>query len=146
LHYAFDILALCLATFVFLAVVVDLVLLSHVAVVEAAKDVFAWSVDGPAKEEVGKEKLVAAPVQLVVSVRTHRSESLSGNFLKGVSRQSGEVFVEVPERRPTDDQSTLFAADHVEDHPWHRGQQVIILLRIMRMDVMIKTHATENQV
>ena len=27
-----------------------------------------WSVDGPAKEEVGKEKLVAAPVQLVVSV------------------------------------------------------------------------------
>ena len=27
-----------------------------------------WSVDGSAKEEVGKEKLVAAPVQLVVSV------------------------------------------------------------------------------
>ena len=38
MHYAFDILALCFATFVFLAVVVDLVLLSHVAVVEAAKD------------------------------------------------------------------------------------------------------------
>ena len=37
----FDILALCLAAFAFLAVVVDLVLLSHVAVVEAAKDVFA---------------------------------------------------------------------------------------------------------
>ena len=31
-----------------------------------------------------------------ISHRTHRSESLSGNFLKGVSRQSGEVFVEVP--------------------------------------------------
>ena len=31
-----------------------------------------------------------------ISHRTHRSESLSGNFLQGVSRQSGEVFVEVP--------------------------------------------------
>ena len=32
-----------------------------------------WSVDGPAKEEVGKEKLVAAPVQLVVSVLTKKT-------------------------------------------------------------------------
>ena len=170
----------------FLAVVVDLVLLSHVAVVEAAKDVFAWGgetdqhplcgelysvslthlllkvglgnwlgkkivdfwVDlvrrwscqgGSWKREAcscssptrslrsDKENIFDLDVHCIsaagsiygsmpfffriphfkaqewtsltlcsISHRTHRSESLSGNFLKGVSRQSGEVFVEVP--------------------------------------------------
>ena len=50
-----------------------------------------------------------------------------------------------PERRPTDDQPSFFAADHVEDHPGHCGQQVVILLRIMRMGVRIKERVTGNQ-
>merc|ERR1712203_1001467 len=80
-----------------LCIVVNLVLLRHVAVVKAAKDVFSWSIDCATEEEVGEKKLVAAVVQLVVSVRSHGSESFSCNFVKGVPGQSGEVLIEVPE-------------------------------------------------
>ena len=51
----------------FLAVVVDLVLLSHVAVVEAAKDVFAWEGETD-QHSLGGELYSVSPTHLLLNV------------------------------------------------------------------------------